>query len=132
MKRQRLVLAVLVVAALALLAWLWLAPGPGRARTLSGYIEGEALYLSSPVAGTVETLAVRRGQHVPAGTRLFSIEPRRQAAESAAAAAEVAAHRVAVLRAGGGVPVIRECGIGLVSPPTTVVEIPRARRLPAL
>ena len=91
MKRQRLVLAVLVVAALALLAWLWLAPGPGRARTLSGYIEGEALYLSSPVAGTVETLAVRRGQHVPAGTRLFSIEPRRQAAESAAAAAEVAA-----------------------------------------
>ena len=91
MKRQRLIVVVLLLAALALLAWLWLGPRPGEARTLSGYIEAETLYLSSPVAGTVEGLGVRRGQHVAAGTPLFSIEPRQQAAQSASATADVAA-----------------------------------------
>ncbi|HET9429012.1 MAG TPA: HlyD family efflux transporter periplasmic adaptor subunit [Allosphingosinicella sp.] len=91
MKRQRLVILVLIAAALALLAWQWLGSGPGEGRTLSGYVEAEALYLSSPVAGTVEQLGVRRGQHVAAGARLFSIEPRQQAAQSASAAAEVVA-----------------------------------------
>jgi HlyD family secretion protein len=89
--RQRMVIVLLLAAAAALLAWLLLGPKATDARTLSGYIEGESLYLSSPVAGTVEALGVRRGQRVEAGTRLFTIEPRRQAAESAAASAEVAA-----------------------------------------
>ncbi len=91
MKRQRLVVIGLLLAALALLAWQFLGTRPSEARTLSGYLEGETLYLSSPVAGTVETLAVRRGQRVAGGARLFSIEPRQQAAQSAAASAEVAA-----------------------------------------
>ncbi|MGZ8997771.1 MAG: HlyD family efflux transporter periplasmic adaptor subunit, partial [Allosphingosinicella sp.] len=91
MKRQRLVILGLGLAALALLAWLLFGSRPGEATTLSGYIEGETLYLSSPVAGTVEALDVRRGQHVAAGAPLFSIEPRQQAAQSAAATAEVAA-----------------------------------------
>ena len=90
MKRQRLVVLALALAALALLGWQLFGPRAGETRTLSGYIEGETLYLSSPVAGTVETLGVRRGQRVAAGMQLFSIEPRQQQAQSAAAAAEVA------------------------------------------
>ncbi|HEY7224840.1 MAG TPA: 16S rRNA (guanine(527)-N(7))-methyltransferase RsmG [Micromonosporaceae bacterium] len=41
---------------------------------------------------------------------------------------EVAIHRTAIARAGGGDPEIRRCGAGLVEPPTTVVTIPRLRR----
>jgi 16S rRNA (guanine527-N7)-methyltransferase len=40
---------------------------------------------------------------------------------------EVAAHRDAVARMGGAAPVVRRCGVGLVDPPTTVVEIVRER-----
>lgn len=41
------------------------------------------------------------------------------------AAEEVRDHRAAITRAGGGEPVIRRCGAGIVSPPATVVEIAR-------
>ncbi len=44
---------------------------------------------------------------------------------------EVDAHRPAVLRAGGGDPIVRLCGEGLLDPPTTVVEIPRVVRTSA-
>ncbi len=91
MKRQRLVVVVLVLAALAILAWQWLAPRSSDSNLLSGYVEAEALYLSSPVAGTVEGLNVRRGQRVAAGTLLFNVEPGQQAAQTAAAQAELAA-----------------------------------------
>jgi 16S rRNA (guanine527-N7)-methyltransferase len=40
---------------------------------------------------------------------------------------EVAEHRNAVGRLGGGPPVVRHCGVGLLDPPTTVVEIVRER-----
>lgn len=43
------------------------------------------------------------------------------------AAEEVATHTVAVRRLGGGTPTISQCGVGLVEPPTTVVEIVRER-----
>jgi 16S rRNA (guanine527-N7)-methyltransferase len=46
------------------------------------------------------------------------------------AAEEVAAHRQAVRAAGGGPPLIRLCGEGVIDPPTTVVEIERMRRRP--
>ncbi|MEV7228409.1 16S rRNA (guanine(527)-N(7))-methyltransferase RsmG [Polymorphospora sp. NPDC051019] len=42
---------------------------------------------------------------------------------------EVAEHRDAVDRLGGGAPVVRHCGVGLVDPPTTVVEIVREREI---
>jgi len=47
------------------------------------------------------------------------------ALKGATAAAEVDAHRDAVRRAGGGDPIIRTCGAGLLVPPATVVEITR-------
>lgn len=47
------------------------------------------------------------------------------ALKGASAADEIAAHRGAVARAGGGEPVIRRCGEGVVPDPTTVVEVRR-------
>jgi 16S rRNA (guanine527-N7)-methyltransferase len=49
------------------------------------------------------------------------------ALKGASAAEEVAAHRDAIDRLGGGPPVVRRCGVDLVDPPTTVVEIVRER-----
>jgi 16S rRNA (guanine527-N7)-methyltransferase len=47
--------------------------------------------------------------------------------KGASARDEVAAHRAAILRLGGSAPVVRECGEGVLEPPTTVVEIVRER-----
>ena len=91
MKPQRLVILVLVGFALAFLGWRLLAPQFRPAPTLSGYIEGETLYLASPVAGTVAQMAVRRGQRVVPGARLFVIEPAQRAAQGEQATAELQA-----------------------------------------
>lgn len=53
------------------------------------------------------------------------------ALKGASAADEVAAHRDAIGRLGGAAPVIRRCGVGLIDPPTTVVEIVRERDVAA-
>ena len=91
MKPQRLVILILAGLALLFLIWRIAAPQFRPAPTLTGYIEGETLYLASPVAGTVAQLGVRRGQRVTAGARLFLIEPRQRAAQGEQAAAELAA-----------------------------------------
>ncbi|HEX6969154.1 MAG TPA: 16S rRNA (guanine(527)-N(7))-methyltransferase RsmG [Micromonosporaceae bacterium] len=49
------------------------------------------------------------------------------ALKGATAGEEVAEHGVLIERLGGSTPVIRHCGVGLVDPPTTVVEILRVR-----
>ena len=49
------------------------------------------------------------------------------ALKGATAADEVAEHRAAIHRLGGGDPVIRPCGEGLIDPPATVVEIVKER-----
>jgi 16S rRNA (guanine527-N7)-methyltransferase len=49
------------------------------------------------------------------------------ALKGATAADEVVAHRDAIARLGGGEPVIRMCGSGLLPEPTTVVEVVRER-----
>jgi len=47
------------------------------------------------------------------------------ALKGSTAAEEVAAHRAAVVRLGGGTPTVRLCGVDLLPEPTTVVEIVR-------
>lgn len=59
-----------------------------------GYIEGEFVYVSAPVPGQLESLAVQRGQQVAAGASLFTLE---HAAESAAQ--QEAASRVTAAQA---------------------------------
>jgi len=39
-----------------------------------GYVEGEFVYVASPLAGQLETLQVRRGDQVKAGDPLFALE----------------------------------------------------------
>ena len=89
MNPQRVVILILAGLAILFLAWRLLAPTESRPQALSGYIEGETLYLSAATSGRVQGLAVRRGQRVPAGMRLFLIEPDQQIAQGRQAAAEL-------------------------------------------
>jgi HlyD family secretion protein len=90
-KRQRiLVVGLLIVAAVIVGALVWL-PHLSRPHTLSGYIEGEPLYLAAPVAGTVRTVAVERGQDVKPGQALFVVDPAQVQSEYGQAAANLAA-----------------------------------------
>lgn len=91
MNRQRLLVAGLIGAA-AVIAGLviWL-PRMDQPATLSGYIEGEPLYMAAPVAGTVRQLSVVRGQDVAAGQALFVVDPAQVRAQADQASAEAAA-----------------------------------------
>jgi HlyD family secretion protein len=91
LKAQRVIILVLAALAIGLLAWRLAYGGTRETPALSGYVEGETLYLASPVAGTISDLWVRRGQRVEAGERLFAMEPRQREAQSNRAAAEVQA-----------------------------------------
>ena len=48
--------------------------GPADEGPLTGYIEGEYLRVAAPFAGTLQRLAVRRGDSVTAGAPLFALE----------------------------------------------------------
>ena len=91
MTRQRLLVIVLLVAAVGLIAALLLIPRFNQRPVLSGYIEGEPLYLAAPIAGTVKALYVVRGQDVAGGAKLFVVDPQQPAAARDQAAAQVAA-----------------------------------------
>ncbi|OQW93522.1 MAG: hypothetical protein BWK79_10685 [Beggiatoa sp. IS2] len=47
--------------------------------TMQGYIEGEFLRPTAPLAGILQTLAVKRGMTVEAGTLLFTLNPEPEA-----------------------------------------------------
>lgn len=83
--------AVLLIGATAIVAGLVLAPKLSQPKTLSGYVEGEPLYLASPVAGTVTGMFVQRGDRVKAGQALYVIDPAQVQAQRDQAQAEVAA-----------------------------------------
>ena len=89
--RQRLLVIVLLLAAAALVAALILVPRLNRPAVLSGYVEGEPLYLAAPVSGAVAEVHVQRGDRVRAGDRLFVVNPRQLAAQRQQAQAEVSA-----------------------------------------
>ncbi len=59
-----------------LLVSLLLAAGCSRApeHRYQGYLEGEFIYVASPLAGRLETLAVTKGGRVDAGAPLFTLE----------------------------------------------------------
>jgi HlyD family secretion protein len=55
----------------------------------SGYAEGDYVYVASPVAGTLKTLAVRAGQQVAEGAPLFTLDGDPEQAARAEAEARV-------------------------------------------
>lgn len=74
--RAPIVGAVIVVLILAgLLVWWLLRPARTGEDNFTGYVVADTLYLSAPVAGTVEQLWVTRGQRVAAGAPMFRIDP---------------------------------------------------------
>jgi HlyD family secretion protein len=59
--------------ALILLLLLGSCSDPPKNR-FQGYVEGEFVYVASPLAGTLESLHVRRGDQVKAGDPLFALD----------------------------------------------------------
>ena len=95
MRRQfRLVIAALGAVGVATLLWYAWAPRSADRTLLSGYIEGDDLYLSAPLAGTVSRIDVVKGQRVVEGAALFAMDPATltaQAGQSAARSAQARA-----------------------------------------
>ena len=94
----RILILLAVIAVAAVLAWRWFGPGP-RERMLSGYIEGESLFLAAPVAGTVSGISAQEGQRVPAGAQLFTIDPATLSAQGEQARAQVLEARTQIAAA---------------------------------
>lgn len=90
MNRQRLLVLALAFAGVAIIAALLLMPRRAGAATLSGYIEGEALYPAAPVSGRIVEIHVRRGDRVEKGQPLFAVDPAQLAAARDQAAADLA------------------------------------------
>ena len=81
--RLKIVVNVLLFALAAALLAGCAKNSPG---TFQGYVEGEYVYVAAPLAGTLNRLAVARGDSVKAGQPLFTLE--RQAEADAVAQAE--------------------------------------------
>lgn len=101
MKQARPIIIVILLIAAAAIGWFMLR-GAERERSLSGYIEGENLYLASPVAGTVRSIMAEEGQRVAAGTQLFAIDPATLSAQGEQASAQVAEARSRIASAEAG------------------------------
>ncbi|NEX91811.1 HlyD family efflux transporter periplasmic adaptor subunit [Caulobacter sp. 17J65-9] len=90
MKKMKRVIAVLVLlGAIGFGAWVWWPREGGR--YLSGWVEGDTLFLSAATSGAVARLDVRRGQRVEAGAPVFLVDPQPLAAERASAEAALKA-----------------------------------------
>ena len=89
MKRARPIIIVIVLLGAAFLAWRLLA-ADREPPTLSGYVEGETLFLAAPVAGTLTSLAAVEGQRVGSDLPLFTIDPATLSAEGEQARARIA------------------------------------------
>lgn len=89
MTRLRPAIVVAAVVLIGLVGWM-LSGGSSRERMMSGYIEGENLYLASPIAGTVASIAAAEGTRVAAGQLLFRVDPATLAAQGQQARAGVA------------------------------------------
>lgn len=89
--------ALLALAALALASCSRHAPA-----AYQGYLEGEFVYVASPLAGRLEHLAVAKGTRVAAGATLFTLEQGAEAAtlREAGERVRVAQARLADLRKG--------------------------------
>lgn len=91
MTPQRLLVPILALAAVILVAVVVLVPRLTKEHVLSGYVEGEPLYMAAPVSGTVTSMLVQRGDRVAAGQKLFVVDTSQVGAARDEAAAQVAA-----------------------------------------
>jgi HlyD family secretion protein len=133
MTPQRLVIGGLFLAGLALFAVILLAPRPQATNRLSGYIEGEPLYLAAPISGQVTGIAVRRGDRVAAGQPLFVVDTRTLDAARQSAAGQVAQARAAVAAAEKtAAQLVANAAVAQANAAEAEREAERARRVMAL
>jgi 16S rRNA (guanine527-N7)-methyltransferase len=92
----------------------------GRAEDLAGGPPAAADVVTARAVAPLDRLA---GWCLP----LAAVGGRLLALKGSSAAEEVADHRAAIARLGGSEPVIAVCGVDVIDPPTTVVEIVRER-----
>ena len=92
----RLIALVAVVAVVALVAWLLLRQDSRSKELFTGYVVADDVYMTSPVAGTLASVAVTRGQRVAAGAALFQVDPTQRAAGTEQAQAQISANRAQV------------------------------------
>jgi 16S rRNA (guanine527-N7)-methyltransferase len=90
----------------------------GRAEEAVGHVEADIV-----TARAVAALDKLAGWCLP----LAKVGGRLLALKGASAADEVAAHQDVLTELGGGEAVVRLCGVGLIDPPATVVEVVRER-----
>jgi len=103
MKPQvRVVLAVVAVGVVGFVAWRLWGPDASHPRRLSGYVEGETLYVGASAAGPVSTVSVQRGQRVVAGQPLFALDAAQLVAARDQAAAQAQAAEAQALDAKKG------------------------------
>ena len=100
--RVRIVLAVAAVGLVGFVAWRIWGPGAAHPRRLSGYVEGETLYIGASVAGPVSTVSVQRGQRVAVGQPLFALDAAQLVAARDQAASQAAAAQSQALDAAKG------------------------------
>jgi HlyD family secretion protein len=96
---RRIALIVVAIAVGGWLAWRAWGPHPEDEAVLSGYIEGENLYLAAPIAGYVAHLDVARGDRVKAGAPLFAMDDASLRAQRDQAAAVVAQAKAQIFTA---------------------------------
>ena len=97
MNRLRPLMVIAAIILAAVVVWLLLTGGKSEPR-LSGYIEGEDLYLASPVAGTVASVPAE-GTRVSAGQQLFTIDPATLAAQQQQKQANATAAQTGIISA---------------------------------
>lgn len=98
MKKYRVpILAALVLLVLLKFGW---DHRPWKKEVFQGYVEGEYVYVASPVSGRLQQLAVHRGESVVPGQSLFQLEPEpeRQQKEEGLARARLAEQNVKRMR----------------------------------
>jgi HlyD family secretion protein len=77
MRRQRIFISIF---SFALAAFFVAGCSPNSSNVFQGYIEGEYVYVASPLGGALTNLAVARGDAVKAGQLLFELERGSEAA----------------------------------------------------
>jgi len=93
----RPIAAIAVLAIVALVAWLLLRSDERNGKqAFTGYVVADDIYMTSPVAGTLASVAVARGQRVAAGAPLFQIDPTQRAAGTEQARAQISANEAQV------------------------------------
>jgi 16S rRNA (guanine527-N7)-methyltransferase len=92
----------------------------GRAEEVAGGPLAAADIVTARAVAPLDRLAGWCLPLVAVGGRLLALK-------GSSAADEVVEHRRAITRLGGSDPVVRLCGVGVIEPPTTVVEIVQER-----